>query len=81
MRKERQNISRLNSANLQAFHAAALTAEDSNSGFRCFQKRREIFDNRLVSSIFDGGSLNPQLQRSLDDSGNFVATRTRLYAH
>jgi hypothetical protein len=81
VRKERQNISRLNSANLHALHAAVLTAEDSNSGFRRFQKRSEIFDNRLVRTIFDGRSLNSQLQRSLNDAGNFVAARTRLYAH
>jgi len=35
-----------------------LAAEDSNSGFRCFQKCREIFDNSFVGSIFDGGSLD-----------------------
>ena len=81
MRKERQNVSRLNSANLHALHAAVLTAEDSNSGFRRFQKRSEIFDNRLVRTIFHGRSLNSQLQRSLNDADNFVAARTRLYAH
>jgi len=79
VREERQNVSRLNSANLDALHAAVLTAEDSNSGFRCFQKRRKISDNSLVRAIFDGRSLDSQLQRSLDDAGNFIATRTGQY--
>jgi len=81
VRKERQNISRLNSANLHAFHAAALTAEDSNSGFRRFQKRRQIFDHCFIRAILDGGRLNSQLERSLDDTSDFVAACTRLYAH
>src|ERR1700685_2958387 len=46
VRQERQNVSRLDSANLHAFSAAALAAEDSNSGFRRFQKRSEIFADR-----------------------------------
>ena len=81
VREERQNLSWLNSANLHALQAVVLAAEDSNSGFRRFQKRSEIFDNRLVRTIFYGRGLNSQLQRSLNDAGNFVAARTRLYAH
>ena len=58
VREERQNLSWLNSANLHALQALVLAAEDSNSGFRRFQKCREIFDNSFVGSIFDSGSLD-----------------------
>src|ERR1700722_2881900 len=81
VRKERQNVSRLNSANLHALQAAVLAAEDSNSGFRRFQKRREVFDNSFVCAIFDGGSLNSQPQRAFDDSTDFIATRAWLHAN
>jgi hypothetical protein len=80
VREERKNFSRLNSANLHALHAAALAAEDSNSGFRRFQKRGEIFADSLIRAVFDGGSLNANFQRPCDDSGDFVAAGTRLYA-
>ena len=80
VREERQNLSWLNSANLHALQAVVLAAEDSNSGFRRFQKCREIFDNSFVCSIFDGRCLNSQLQRAFDDAGDFIAAGARLYA-
>ena len=80
MRQERQNISWLNPANLHAFDAAALAAENSNSGFRRFQKRSEIFADGFVRAIFDGWSLDSQFERSLDHAGDFISARAWLHA-
>jgi hypothetical protein len=80
MREQRKNFSGLNSANLHAFHAASLAAEDSNSGFRRFQKRGEVFADSIIRAIFDGGSLDAHFERPCYDSGDFVAAGTRLHA-
>ncbi len=72
-REKRQNVSRLNTANFYALHATALAAEDSNSGFRRFQKRGEIFADGFVGSILNGGSLDSDFERAIEDTCNFVA--------
>ena len=72
---------RLNTAKLDALHAAALSAEDSNSGFRCFQKRGEIFADGFVRAIFDRGCLYSHFECSVDNASDFVAARARLHAN
>jgi hypothetical protein len=81
VREERQNIPRLHAANFNALHAAVLTAEDSNSGFRRFQKSREVLADGFIGPIFDRGSLDSDFKRTLDYTGNFIATRARLDAN
>jgi len=81
VREQGQDLLRLNPANLDALHAAVLTAEDSNSGFRRFQKRGEIFADSFVGAIFDCRSLDSQLERSVHDAGDFVAAGARLNAN
>ena len=56
VREQRQDLLRLNSANLHAFHAAAFTAEDSNSGFRRFQKRGEEFETASLARFSMAGA-------------------------
>jgi hypothetical protein len=80
VRDECQNVARLNSANFHAFHAATFAAEDSNSGFRRFQKRSEVFANSFVGAIFDSGRLDPDFERAVDDTCDFVAACARLHA-
>ena len=80
MREERQDFSRLNSANFNAFHAAALAAEDSNSGFPRFQKGGEVFTDDFVGAIFDGGRLDSDFERAVNDACDFIAAGARLDA-
>lgn len=81
MRKQGHDLFWLNATNLDALHAAVLAAEDSNSGFRGFQKSGEIFAHGFVGAVFDGGGLDSDLERSIDDAGDFVAAGARLNAN
>ena len=81
MREQRQDLLRHNATNLDAFQPAALAGEDSNSGFRRFQKSGEIFDNRFVRTVFDGGSLDSYLECTIENTGNFIAAGARLNAN
>jgi hypothetical protein len=80
VRDECQNVARLNSANFHAFHAATFAAEDSNSGFRRFQKHGEVFADGLVGAIFDCRRLDSDFERAVDDTCDFVAACARLHS-
>src|ERR1700744_4983750 len=79
--EQRHDLVRQNAANLNSFQAAALTGEDSNSGFRRFQKSGEIFANSFVGAVIDGGSLDSDFERAFYDAGDFIAAGAGLYAN
>ena len=68
-------------ANFEAFCAAAITGKNSNSRLGCFQKVGKEFDQGLIGPVFDGGRLQPDLQRSAELSGHFILARPWLHTY
>jgi hypothetical protein len=68
------------SANLNAFCAASIAAEDSNSRPGRFQKLREELDQRVIGTILDRRGLQPYLQCAAHFAGEFVPTGPGLDA-
>jgi hypothetical protein len=68
-------------ADFDAFCAASLAAQESNSGYVRFQKAGEEFNERLVGAVFQGGSLQANLNGSGYFAGDFIVAGAGLDAH
>ena len=79
--KQRLDLLASHAANFDAFRAASIAAENSNSGLGCFQKSRQEFDERFIGPTFHGRRPQSHLQRAANFSGDLVFARPRLYAH
>ena len=79
--EQRLDLMPSHAANFDAFHAASIAAQDSNSRLGRFQKMRQEFDERFIGATFHGRSLQSHLQGAAYFSGNFVFARPGLYAH
>ncbi len=81
LRKQLFDLPLGDAADFDAFDAASLAAQESNSGFRCFQKLREEIDKGLVGAVFQGRSLQANSDGSGKFAGDFVAGGAGLDAH
>lgn len=68
-------------AYFHTFYAASFAADDSNSGFGCFQKLRQVFDQCFVRAAFYCRCLQAYLDCTRHLSGDFILAGTRLYSH
>jgi hypothetical protein len=68
-------------ADFEAFYAASLTAEDSNSALGSFQKLRQEFDKRFIGAAFYCGSLQSNFYSAGDFASDFIFAGARLYTH
>ena len=67
-------------AYFDAFYAASVAAEDSNSASRCFQKLGEQSDQGFVGAAFHRGSLQADFDGASHFAGDFIAFGARLDA-
>jgi len=79
--KQRADLLPSHAANFDAFRAASIAAENSNSRLGRFQKLRQEFDECFIGATLQGRSLQSHLQRAAHFSGDFVFARPGLYAH
>jgi hypothetical protein len=79
--KQRPDLLAGHAANFDAFRAASIAAENSNSGLARFQKLRQEFDERFIGPTFRSRRLQSHLQRAANFSGDLVFARPRLNAH
>lgn len=68
-------------ADFDAFCAASLAAQESNSGFGRFQKVGKEFDQGFVGAVFQRGSLQANFDGAGHFAGDFIAGSAGLDAH
>jgi hypothetical protein len=76
-----QNLLLRHAAHFHALAAAMMTAEDSNSRLRRFQKLRQVLAKRFIRSILYRWRPQAHLQRSTHHTRNLVFARARLHPY